>query len=396
MDNQQKSISQIMTRTLFQVATNQTATEALTLMRNKAVSSVLVVEDEAILGIITERDIVRAVHTNADFKAMSCVELMQSPVLSVSPDTTCLKAYQKMADRGIRHLGVTDESGKVLGLASEGDLMRDFSIEYYMKFKDVGSVMNPDVCMLSDTDLVADAVKLMIDKHQSCVTIVDDQKRPIGILTERDVVRLCSDQADSDRLVLREVMHAPVSTARPRDLLHEAVKSMAARHIRRLVVVDQAGAIIGLLTHHEIVRGLRGDYAAYFRALADVQADAQVQIKPQVDEKLILATMLRAQPGTAVLTTDMDYRICYATPSVAGVLQLDPAAIIGSDLRETLQLAGWPNTLSVVAEAVRSDGAQSFDAVIGGSKISLRVLLMRDAQDRSCGILVLVEPGSAQ
>ncbi|HCY64184.1 MAG TPA: hypothetical protein DHV59_15450 [Oxalobacteraceae bacterium] len=396
MENNQKPISQIMSRTLCQVSTDQTAMEALMLMRDKSISSVLVVEDNAILGIITERDIVRAVNSRLDFQTMSCIELMQSPVLSVSPETPCLDAYQKMASRGIRHLGVTDEAGKVLGLASEGDLMRDFSIEYFMNFKDIGSVMSSEFCTLGEAALVTDAVRLMIERHQSCVVIIDEQRRPIGILTERDVVRLCSEHANSDSLMLREVMHAPVCTAKPRDLLHESVKSMAAKQIRRLVVVDHDGAVSGLLTHHEVVRGLKGSYAAFFKALADAKSGGQAQAKPQVDEKLILATLLRAKTGTAVLTADIDYRICYATPSVSDVLRLDPQKILGADLRETMQQAGWPDFPAIVVKAAVADGAQVFEATAGGMRAAMRVLLMRDAEDRACGFLVLVEQGMRQ
>ena len=391
MDNQQKPISEIMSRILCQVGPEQTAIDALARMRSKSVSSVLVVDGTAIRGIITERDIVRAVHAGANLKAMDCVELMQSPVLSVGPETPCLDAYHKMADRGIRHLAVTDPGGTVLGLASEGDLMRDFGIEYYMNFKDVGSVMSTDVCMIGATAIVADAVKLMIDKHQSCVLIVDAQKRPLGVVTERDVVRLCGDHSHSELLVLADVMHTPVKTAKAGDLLHEAVKSMSAAHIRRLVVVDDAGVVTGLLTHHEIVRGLEGDYLEYFKAIADMQSRGPIPSEPQIDEKLVLATILRSKNGTAVLAADLDYRIGYATPTVAGLLRMNASDIVGLDLRDTLKLAGWPNVHDVIAEAAVADGSQAFEATLGGVKISMRVLLMRDAQDKVCGFLSLVQ-----
>lgn len=391
MTNKQKPISEIMTRTLCQVGPTQTAIDALARMRGKSVSSVLVVEDGVIRGIITERDIVRAVHNNGNLKTMGCVDLMQSPVVSVGPETPCLEAYHQMAGRGIRHLAVTDEAGRVLGLASEGDLLRDFGIEYYMNFKDVGSVMRHDVCMLRETAIVADAVELMIDKHQSCVLIVDAQKHPIGVLTERDVVRLCGDHVRSELLALGQVMHSPVRTVTPRELLHTAVESMAMAHIRRLVVIDDSGVVCGLLTHHEIVRGLEGDYADYFKELIDIQSRGQARSNPAINEKLILDTVLRSAGGTAALAADLDYRIAHATPAVAGILGLNASDVMGLDLRETLKQAGWPDAETVVREAVLSDGTKTFEATLGSNKIALRVLLMRDPQDRPCGFLLLAQ-----
>ena len=390
MNKPQKTISEIMTRTLCLVGADQPVIEALTRMRSKSVSSVLVGDSAAVEGIITERDIVNGLHASADFTSMSCAELMQSPVLSVGTETPCLDAYHRMAGRGIRHLMVTDKSGKTVGLASEGDLMRDFGIEYFMNFKDVGSVMSTDVCMVGETAIVADAIEMMIERHQSCAVVVDAHKHPLGILTERDVVRLCSDHERSERLIVGQVMHSPVRTVKAPDLLHEAVAAMAAARIRRLVVVDDAGAVCGLLTHHDIVRGLEGGYAAYLKALADIQSRGLVPTSTLVDEKLVLATLLRSSTGTALLAADLDYRIWWVTPTVAQVLELNAADIVGADVREALKTAGWPDAHGVLVEAALADGAQSFDASIAGNRMALSAQLMLDAQERPCGFLVRV------
>ncbi len=76
---------------------------------------------------------------------------------------------------------------------------------------------------------------------------------------------------------------------------------------------------------------------------------------------------------------------------MAGLLGLDANAILGQDLRETLKQAGWPDAADVVYEAILADGARTFEATIGNNKVGLRVLVMRDAQDRSCGFLLLVQ-----
>lgn len=396
MDIRKKPISEIMTRTLCQVGPDQIVTDALARMRSKSVSSVIVVDGLAIRGIITERDIVRAVNTIANFRKMRCADLMQSPVVAVGPDTTCLDAYRRMAKRGIRHLAVVDAKGKVLGLASEGDMMRDFGIEYYMNFKDVGGVMSTQVCLLATSALVADAVDLMIDKHQSCVLVVDAQRRPLGVVTERDVVRLCSDHVNSELMPLGQVMQSPVKTVQAHELLHVAVKSMGEAGIRRLVVVDEAGAVRGLLTHHEIVRGLEGNYDDYFNALTDLQGSSQCHEGLPIDEKQILATLLRSTNGTAVLAADLDFRVSYLTATVTDMFGLRAADIMGADLRDTLKQAGWTDAHDVLCEAALTDGATTFHAAIGTVRLAIRVLLVRDAQDRSCGFLVLARRAVAQ
>ena len=100
---------------------------------------------------------------------------------------------------------------------------------------------------------------------------------------------------------------------------------------------------------------------------------------------------LAARVGTAVLAADLDYRICYVTPAVTGLLGLNGTEVVGQDLRETMKQSGWPDADAVLCEAALTDGAQTFDAMIGASKIALRVFLMRDARERPCGFLVLAQ-----
>ena len=391
MSNRQKPISDIMTRELCQVAPGQSAIDALARMRSRAVSSVLVIDDGVICGIITERDIVRAVRANKALRSMGCVDLMQSPVLSVGPSTPCLEAFQLMTARGIRHLAVTDDAGCVLGLATEADLLRDFGIEYYMAFKDVGSVMRSDTCRMRETQIVADAVDVMIEQKHSCVLVVDARERPLGVLTERDVVRLCSDHEQSELLTLGQVMSAPVRAVRPDKPLHEAVDLMETAKIRRLVVVDGAGAVRGLLTHHEIVYGLEGKYSEYFKEFVNLHARDLQRAAPLIDDKLILATILRSTSGTAILAADLDYRICYTTPAVKDILGLEAAEVMGLDLRQTMRQTGWADADNVLRIAALVEGAQNFVAEIGGVKIALRVILMRSPHDRPCGFLLLAQ-----
>ena len=384
-----KQISNVMTRIVCGAKPEQTAMSALTMMQSKSVSSVLIIEDELILGIITERDVVRAMHRKGGLDGLSCADLMQSPVISVVGTTPCLEAYHLMTSRGIRHLGVTDKAQHVIGIASEGDLMRNFGNEYYMTFKDVGGVMSTEFCKLTSSATVAFALSQMIELHQSCVVVVNSRGHPVGVLTERDVVRLCHDHANPQELSVGEVMHSPVRTVGPRERLHEAVKAMEDTHIRRLVVVDNDDVVCGLLTHHEIARGLEGDYVTYLREIVEMQARDLEHAHQAIDEKLLLANILRSVTGTAVLASDLEYRISYATPAVDEVLGLSMADVGGADIRETLKRAGWGGSEAAFAEAATAQSARHYIVPTARGKTDLQVSVLIDDQQRAQGYLVL-------
>ncbi len=386
-----KLVSAVMTCKVCQVGTGQTALEALALMQSHSVSSVLVIENELILGIITERDIVHTLHAKAEFKALRCIDLMHSPVITVGAETSCIDAYHLMTGRGIRHLAVTDGAGHVLGIASEGDMMRNFGVEYYTNFKDVGSVMSTEFCRLPPSAEVADALKQMVEQHQSCVVVVGALGHAVGILTERDIVRLCNQDPHPEQLTLYEAMHTPVITVRPRKPLPAAVKTMEHAHIRRLVVTDDGGVACGLLTHHEVARGLEGDYVTYLKEMVDLQARTLAQAAQAIDEELLLANILRSMTGTAVLASDLDYRVSYATPSVAQVLGLRMENVGGADIRDILKGIGWKGaTASLTQEAV-ARGPRHHVVATGGEKTDFQVSVLLDDQHDPKGYLVLAQ-----
>ncbi len=378
-----------MTRKVCQLGPQQPALEALSLMRGQRVSSVLVTRNRAILGIITERDIVQAMHQRTDLKALRCVNLMQSPVITVSAATGCLDAYHLMAGRRIRHLAVTNGDDHVVGIVSEGDVMRNFGIEYYSKLKDVGSVMTPAFCKMPPSRLVSDALREMVESGQSCVVVVDEAGYPAGILSERDIVRLTSEQLATEQLTLYEAMRTPVVTIQPAKPLHAAVKEMEAAGIRRLVVVDEKGVACGVLTHHEVARGLQGDYPAYLNGLAALRSDALSHAPRAVDDKLVLANVLRALAGTATLASDLEFRICQVSASAHEVLGLRTEELAGSDLRETLRAIGWKDAAAACNREAVAQGPRNFQTAVALGQVEFHVAPLLDEQQNSRGYLVL-------
>jgi len=95
--------------------------DAASRMWRQQTGSLLVMDDEALLGIVTERDIMKAVARGLDLATTPVSAIMTSTVLTVEPSTSVTEAARHMADRWIRHLPVVD-GGKVVGMVSQRDL----------------------------------------------------------------------------------------------------------------------------------------------------------------------------------------------------------------------------------------------------------------------------------
>ena len=356
MDTENKPISELMTRTVCEVPTDWSAAQILEQMQRMAVSSVLVVEERMTLGIVTERDVVRNLHRKGGLKALGCTDLMQAPVVTVEQTENCLDVYHMMDGRRIRHVAVTDADGLLVGIVSESDILRDFGVEHYMRFKDVGGAMSTDVILLPVSATVGEAVALMDERRQSCVFAVDEEKRPLGVLSERDVVRLCHEHDDPQALTLRATMKGPVRTTHRDALLHDVVKHMDEAHIRRLAVVDGSGAVCGVLTHHEVVHGLEGQYVSYLKDMIVEQEKALESRAVAVTEKQVLENILRSAVGTAVVTTDGEGRINYFSPATLALPKFKGLAARGTALAEALEAMGWPDAAEVLTPQALANG----------------------------------------
>jgi arabinose-5-phosphate isomerase len=104
-----------------------------------------------------------------------------------------------------------------------------------------------------DTPLSAGLLE-MSRKGLGMTAIVDDARRVIGVFTDGDLRRVLDRQLDVHATSMREVMTAKCKVARPRMLAVEAVHLMETHFITALPVVDDAGALVGALNVHDLLR----------------------------------------------------------------------------------------------------------------------------------------------
>jgi CBS domain-containing protein len=117
------TVGEVMTRRILSVPPSTTVAEAATIMGERAAGSALVMEDDRLLGIFTERDIVRALGQHFDAASHAVGDWMTPDPVTTSPETTVQEALDTMLGRGFRHLPVVDE-GSVVGVVSLRDLSR--------------------------------------------------------------------------------------------------------------------------------------------------------------------------------------------------------------------------------------------------------------------------------
>jgi CBS domain-containing protein len=129
---------------VLEIDSDASVFEAVQLMVEMNVGSLLVTEGGEITAIVTERDYLRRVTLEGRTDRQTAVrEIMSSPLVVASPETTIDECMALMSDRRIRHVPVVEE-GRVVGLVSIGDLVKfksklqTFEIQYLTNYITAG------------------------------------------------------------------------------------------------------------------------------------------------------------------------------------------------------------------------------------------------------------------
>ena len=114
---------------LLSVAPNETVFQALDLMREKDIGALLVLEDDQLVGIFSERDYARKVILlGKASKDTHVSQIMTSRVVFVKPENSVDECMALMTQKRIRHLPVV-ENGNVVGVISIGDIVKEMISE---------------------------------------------------------------------------------------------------------------------------------------------------------------------------------------------------------------------------------------------------------------------------
>jgi CBS domain-containing protein len=115
--------------------------------------------------------------------------------------------------------------------------------------------MDPNVVTIDSQQTVSQAIEKMIQTGVWSL-LVERQGLPVGVITDRDILRRCAAMGHyPDRVRVEEIMSSPIITITSDARAGEALKTMIEKNVRRLYIVD-AGKIIGRVTQTGLSRNL--------------------------------------------------------------------------------------------------------------------------------------------
>ncbi len=239
---------------------NFSSMEGLALPKQQATSCILVMEGQTLLGIVTERDIVRLTAAGLDFRTTAIAEVMVHPVItfpqrSLQDVFAALFLFRRYR---IRHLPVVDDQNHLVGVISQDSLRQVMRPANLLRFHRVADVMTTPVIQAPLKATVLEVAQQMAENRVSCVVItqnnIEGDPQPIGIVTERDILQFQVLQLDLAKTKVRDVMSSPLFLLSPNDSLWTAYQAMGKRRVGRLVVSWNWGKGLGIVTQTSLLR----------------------------------------------------------------------------------------------------------------------------------------------
>jgi len=123
----------------------------------------------------------------------------------------------------------------------------------------VSDAMTGQVSTAAPTDTVRKVAQVMAHVETGAVPIVDEDGKVVGLVTDRDIVlRVVAEGRSFDSPISEAMSDGEVYSVKEDDILAEATAKMASHQIRRLIVLDDAGKLTGILSLGDVAK----DYGA--------------------------------------------------------------------------------------------------------------------------------------
>ncbi len=227
-------------------------------------SCVLVVENSQLRGIFTERDLVKLIANETNTENVTVGEVMTQNVvaLTITDFHDLFTALKILFEHRIRHLPVVDNENNLLGLITAKNLRQKLQPINLMKWRTVSEIMETKVIHAPPHVSIRHIAKLMANHLVSCVAIAeteinpetnDSLVRPMGIITERDIVQFQNLNLALEQPA-RNLMSTPLFLVSTEDTLWNVHQQMKQRRVRRLLVGGKRGELQGIITQTSLLQ----------------------------------------------------------------------------------------------------------------------------------------------
>ncbi len=244
-----------------------------------------------------------------------------------------------------------------------------------MKIK---SIMTKPVISIKRTSSIKEVVKKMTAKKIGSIIVVE-KKIPIGIFTKNDLVRALADDIDFSKTTVETVMRTPVLPVNENEKFLHAARRMRQFDIRHFIVVNNAGALVGVVTDMDIVKNYALTYLSYQTTIVASGFDG-LSAPPSTQLKKIAQMMLDGRKASVVIVKNK---------KPIGIINEALLVKLGARYKDPLKFRAVDKMVKKFCGAKPEDSMRG--AVLNMIKKDLRNIVLTDEKGRFDGVVSLRE-----
>lgn len=250
-------VGDVMSREPLIAAPHDSIAVAAKRMSEHNVSCLVVVDEDRVVGILTEKDVLKGVAgRDIEFHRLRVSQRMSSPAEVVPFDLSVLEAGRIMEARNIRRLPIVQD-GRLVGIVTSTDITRGLISLNPVRY--ISDIMTPGVATVDSEAKVDEAARIIARQNTSCI-IAQHRQEIAGIITEKDILRrVVALHKDPTQSRVCEIMSFPVVAVPPTYSVLSASRKMETGHVHRLVVMEN-NTICGIVTQTDILRAIRSAF----------------------------------------------------------------------------------------------------------------------------------------
>ncbi len=291
-------VSVLMTRNVTTVLPDTPAQQVVEILLDQRFKAVPVIDsDRHVLGVISTTDLLekagmparlavgQRLESNDRCAFLAVIEqktaqaIMAAPPITAYDDEAIGYVIRRMIEHGLKRLPVVDAQAHLVGMISRldvlramvGDLSRDSDLSpAFHAGQTIGEVMLPDVPTVHSQDGLADVLQTLIKTPIQRVVVLDEQDRPIGVITDGDLVarveptvrwnvlqslaaRVTRADVRRSQLTAHELMSREVLSAPSQTPIMAAIAMLLHEKRKVLVVVDTEGKPVGMVDRQTLM-----------------------------------------------------------------------------------------------------------------------------------------------
>ncbi|MDP2752325.1 MAG: diguanylate cyclase, partial [Rhodocyclaceae bacterium] len=255
------SIEQITHPGILTCAPTTSLFEAAQRMMASHCSSIFIEDEGEIVGVWTEHDALM-IATQEQLFLSTIAEHMISPVQTIGLNASLGETALRFHEESLRHFLVLDEANNPWGVVTQSDVVMAQGVSN-VYLREIGGLLHRDTPVISATTTIDDVVCIMKNDHIDAVAVRYGDNEPLGIFTERDIVRMIG--TGTSFATVGDLASRPLISVQSSSTLYQARKMFIDKHIRHLGIIDEEGQFRGVIAFSDLLMGMEHDYTHELR-----------------------------------------------------------------------------------------------------------------------------------